>query len=107
LLRDPPRQAAPATTGGIAARLRAFGLILATPAVALPIAVGTMLAFVMSGVESTFVLWTAGEYGWGPRQNGYLLAYIGLVLVLAQAGLVGRLADWLGESRLAALGTLL
>jgi len=104
LLRNPPRAAAPALPGGVAARLRAIGAVLAMPAVALPIAANVLFSFVMSGVESTFVLWTERQFGWGPRANGYLLAYLGAVMVLAQGVLVGRLSARLGEARVAMLG---
>jgi DHA1 family tetracycline resistance protein-like MFS transporter len=105
LLRNPPRAAA-ARAGGVGARLRAIGLTLALPAVALPIAANTLFSFVMSGVESTFVLWTERQFGWGPRDNGYLLAYLGVVMVLAQGMLVGRLAVRLGEARVALVGAV-
>jgi DHA1 family tetracycline resistance protein-like MFS transporter len=104
LLRDPPRLLAPAVPGGVRARLRAFGAILALPGVAVPIAANTLLSFVMSGVESTFLLWTERQFGWGPRLNGYLLAYVGVVLVLSQGVLVGRLTARMGEARVAMLG---
>jgi MFS family permease len=106
LLRNPPR-AAPSSEGtGAGARLRAIGLTLALPAVALPILANALFSFVMSGVESTFVLWTERQFDWGPRDNGYLLAYIGVVMVLAQGVLVGRLAMPLGEARVALLGAV-
>lgn len=104
LLGDPPRAFAPALKGGVAARLRAIGAALAVPAVALPIAANTLLSFVMSGVESTFILWTERQFGWGPRPNGYLLAYVGVVLVMAQGFMVGRLTARFGETRVAVLG---
>lgn len=104
LLRNPPRAAAPLVPGGAGARLRAIGVVLAMPAVAWPIAANVLFSFVMSGVESTFVLWTERQFGWGPRANGYLLAYLGAVMVLAQGVLVGRLSARLGEARVALLG---
>jgi DHA1 family tetracycline resistance protein-like MFS transporter len=104
LLRNPPRAIAEAVPGGFRARLKAIGAVLALPAVAAPIAANVLLSFVMSGVESTFVLWTERQFGWGPRNNGYLLAFIGLTLILAQGVLVGRLTARLGEPRVAVLG---
>src|SRR5690606_31502290 len=95
---------APAMPGGFAGRLKAIGAALAMPAVALPIAANALLSFVLSGFESTFLLWTEREFGWGPRSNGYLLAYIGLVLVLVQGGLVSRLSARFGETRVALMG---
>jgi DHA1 family tetracycline resistance protein-like MFS transporter len=104
LLRNPARRAAPAMPGGVRARVRAIGTVLAMPNVALPIAANVLFSFVMSGVESTFVLWTERQFGWGPRSNGYLLAFLGVMMVLAQGVLVGRLSARLGEARVAVLG---
>lgn len=104
LLRNPPRAMAEAVPGGIRARLKAIGTVLAMPAVAAPIAANVLLSFVMSGVESTFVLWTERQFGWGPRNNGYLFAFIGLTLILSQGVLVGRLTQRMGEARVAVLG---
>ena len=103
-LRNPPRAMAEAMPGGIRARLKAIGVVLAMPAVAVPIGANVLLSFVMSGVESTFVLWTERQFGWGPRNNGYLFAFIGLTLILSQGVLVGRLTARLGEPRVAVLG---
>ncbi|MGE5146673.1 MAG: MFS transporter [Candidatus Eiseniibacteriota bacterium] len=107
LLRNPPRARTEAVPGGVSARLKAIGAVLAMPAVAAPIAANVLLSFVMSGVESTFVLWTERQFGWGPRNNGYLLAFIGLTLVFAQGVLVGRLTARMGEPRTAVLGAVL
>ena len=67
LLRDPPRPVARGAAGRRRARSKAIGAVLAMPAVAAPIAANVLLSFVMSGVESTFVLWTERQFGWGPR----------------------------------------
>ena len=68
--------------------------------VALPILLLTLLSFVLGGVEASFALWTDRQYQWGPRENGFLFAYIGIVLVIVQGALVGRVTVWLGEKRL-------
>ena len=47
-----------------------------------------MMAFAMAGLESTYALWTERAHGWGPRETGYFFAYIGVLLVLIQGGLV-------------------
>jgi MFS transporter, DHA1 family, tetracycline resistance protein len=60
-----------------------------------------------AGMEATFALWANSGFGWGPRQVGFLFFYIGIVLVLVQGGLVGRLARSLGESRMALTGSVL
>ena len=105
-LREPARHAEPAVPGDLPARLRAFASVLRRPGVALPIAIATAGVFVMGGVEATFALWTERQFAWGPRENGYVFAYAGLLLVATQAGLVGRLVRRFGETRLVVAGTL-
>jgi MFS transporter, DHA1 family, tetracycline resistance protein len=60
-----------------------------------------------AGMESTFALWANSGFGWGPQQVGFLFFYIGIVLVLVQGGLVGRLSRSLGEARMALAGSVL
>ena len=61
-----------------------------------------MMGFVMGGLESTFAIWAERAVGWGPRQVGLFFAYIGVLLVVVQGGLVGVAVRRLGEARLAA-----
>lgn len=104
LLREPARHRVEAAEGLTpTARLRAFAQVLGHPAVALPIAVMTLLAFVMGGLESTFALWAERQLAWGPRQTGFFLAYIGVCMALVQGGLVGRLSARFGEAPVVAL----
>jgi len=61
----------------------------------------TFLAtFAFAGLESTFAMWSRRQFGWGPEQNGYLFAYVGLLSAFIQGGLVGRLARRFGEASL-------
>lgn len=57
-----------------------------------------ILAF--AGMESTFALWAVGQFGWGPRQVGYVFSYVGILSAILQGGLIGRLARLCGEERL-------
>ncbi len=66
-----------------------------------------MTPFVFSGIESTFVMWSERALGWGPEQNGYLYAYMGVVAVCAQGLLVGPLTARFGERRLIMAGPVL
>ncbi len=43
-------------------------------------------------MEATLVLLTSEQYGFGPRQNSLLFAYIGLMIVFVQGGLIHRLS---------------
>ena len=43
-------------------------------------------------------MWSRRAFGWGPEQNGYLFAFVGLISAGVQGGLVGRLAHRFGET---------
>jgi DHA1 family tetracycline resistance protein-like MFS transporter len=53
---------------------------------------------------SIFVLFADYQYGWGPREVGWVLAAVGVCSVIVQAGLVGRMVHALGERRALLLG---
>ncbi len=55
---------------------------------------------------STWVLYTTFKFGWGPLQNGWSLAAVGIVSVVAQGLLLGPLLRRFGPRRLAVLGLL-
>jgi DHA1 family tetracycline resistance protein-like MFS transporter len=57
------------------------------------------LAF--SGMESMFVLFTKDVFGYGTAMNGYILAYLGVIIAVVQGGLVGRAAAIWDEKTLA------
>lgn len=60
-----------------------------------------------SGMESTFGLWTEARYGWGAREVGLAFMAVGIVSVVTQGLIAGRLARRFGESRVLAFGCLL
>ncbi len=97
LLREPPRHRPPDRPRGFGAQARAFAVAVREPGVLLPIAILTAMGFVLSGVEATIALWTERQYGWGPQANGILFAYIGVILVVAQGGLVGPASRIFGD----------
>jgi DHA1 family tetracycline resistance protein-like MFS transporter len=65
------------------------------------------MAMSMAALESTLALWTERQLAWGPRQVAYFFTFIGVVLVITQGGLVGRVVRRLGEPVTVALGTAL
>lgn len=60
-----------------------------------------------SGMESTFGFWTEARYGWTAREVGLCFMAVGVVSVLCQGLLAGRLARRFGESRVLAVGCLI
>ena len=47
------------------------------------------------------------RYAWGPPQMGPLFVYVGLILVVVQGGLIGRLSKRFGEKTLVRAGVVL
>jgi len=53
---------------------------------------------------TTWVLYTTFKFGWGPLENGWSLAAVGIVSAIAQGLLLGRLLKRFSPQRLAVLG---
>ncbi len=69
------------------------------------LAVGwSMLWFGLGALQSAFVLSTALRFGWGPRENGWALAAVGISQALVQGLLVRPVIRRLGERRAAFVG---
>ena len=66
-----------------------------------------LLVTAFSIMTYAFVLYTAYRYGYTPEQNGYLFAYVGIIAILGQGFLFGRLVNRFGESPLIVVGCLL
>ena len=58
-------------------------------------------------MTTSFSLYTMKRFGYDAEQNGYLFFYVGILAVVFQGGLFGRLSKWMGESRLVVIGCLL
>jgi len=87
-------------------RLRALAEALRVPALAVLVVAFFLASLAFSGMESMFVLFTKDIYGFGTTANGYVLAYLGVVVAIVQGGLVGRAAARVGERPLAIGGVL-
>lgn len=58
-------------------------------------------------LEVTFALFVLARHGFGAQTTGWLLAFMGIVMVVVQGGLIGRLSRRFQESRLIIAGLLL
>lgn len=85
-------------------RIAQFREAFARPGVGFSVALIFLSTFVFAGMETTFAMWSWRLFGWGPAQNGYLFAGVGLVGAIIQGGLMGRLAKRHGEARLVTIG---
>ena len=54
-----------------------------------------------------FVLYTAYRFGYTAEQNGYLFAFVGVIAIIVQGGLIGRLVKKFGEAKLVIVGCLM
>ncbi|MDQ3197852.1 MAG: MFS transporter [Verrucomicrobiota bacterium] len=58
-------------------------------------------------MTTLFALYTARHFGFDARKTGYVFGFIGIVAVIVQGGLIGRLVKMFGETALARTGLLL
>jgi len=79
------------------ARLKGAGNLVAV------IACSGLAQFVL---YTTWVLYTTFKFGWGPRENGWSLAAVGIVSALVQGVLLGRLLKRFSPRRLAVMGLM-
>lgn len=61
----------------------------------------TLAQFVL---YTCWVLYTTFKFGWGPQENGWSLAVVGIVSVVVQGFLLGRLLKIFSPQRLAVIG---
>jgi MFS family permease len=79
----------------------------ANPVISRVIVVTLIYMAGFSGMESTFGLWTGARYDWGAREVAFSFMAVGVVSVICQSLVTGRLARRFGESRVLAGGCLL
>ncbi len=66
-----------------------------------------VVTFAFANLESTFSFFLNRRFRYGNSQIGELFAYIGVVMVVVQGGLVRRFVPRFGERRMIVAGTLL
>ncbi len=72
-----------------------------------PVLIASFLAtFGLVSMESTYALLGADRYAMDPKTLGLVFTAIGVVVVIVQGGLIGRLAKRFGEGRIAVTGPL-
>ena len=58
-------------------------------------------------MTTAFSLYTMFRFGYDAQHTGYLFAYVGILAVIVQGGLIGRLVKQFGELSLVIIGALL
>lgn len=87
-------------------RWQLFGEALRLPSVGLLMLLGFLSTFVFAGLETTFAMWSRRAFGWGPEQNGWIFAFVGVLSAAIQGGLMGRLNRRFGEVGLVRQGAI-
>jgi DHA1 family tetracycline resistance protein-like MFS transporter len=80
---------------------------VANPVVSRALLVTLIYTAGFSGMESTFGFWTEARYGWTAREVGLCFMAVGIVSVICQGLVAGRLARRFGEARVLAAGCLI
>jgi multidrug resistance protein len=66
-----------------------------------------LVMFGFSMMETTLALFCQARFGFGHRETSWLFVFVGVVLVIVQGGLIGRLVRRFGERRLILSGIVL
>ncbi|MFQ5651183.1 MAG: MFS transporter [bacterium] len=80
---------------------------LSKPEVARPIWVYFLIILAFSCMQLTFPLFTHEVFNFDVVENGYLFAFVGVLAVVLQGGLIDRLSKRFGAGPLALVGTAL
>ena len=83
--------------------LRALAQLKGVGALAGVVAFSALAQFVL---YTCWVLYTTFKFGWGPLQNGWSLAAVGVMSVIVQGLLLGRLLRIFSPQRLAVIGLI-
>jgi len=86
-------------------RLEAFKASLSHPFLPFLFLLFFLVTVGFSQLETTFALFTQARFDWDARTNGYLFAFIGVVLALVQGAIVHPLRKKIGEAALLLSGT--
>ena len=70
-------------------------------------ALSFVVSFTMALFESTFAIFAADRIGFGPREMGLLFTLLGILGVIMQAGLIGRLVNRFGEVKVILAGIII
>ncbi|MFQ5825377.1 MAG: MFS transporter [bacterium] len=85
--------------------LKPMAQAMNTQEVARPIFVYFLVVFAFANMQVTFPLYTHELFGFDVVQNGYVFAFVGILAVIFQGGLIGKLSKNFGDGPLAIFGT--
>jgi DHA1 family tetracycline resistance protein-like MFS transporter len=96
-------------TRNLAARGRGVAQLinaLRQPRLAFVITIYFLFIVSFSIMTTSFSLYTMFRFGYDAQHNGYLFAYVGVISVIVQGGLIGKLVRRFGELSLVIFGAL-
>jgi len=88
---------------------RSLGHVIASlkqPKLAYVLVIYFLFIVAFSIMTTSFSLYTMFRFGYNAQHTGYLFAYVGLIAVIIQGGLIGRLVKRFGEIPLVIFGAL-
>ena len=97
LLPEPAQHAVAARQRG---RFEALFAELRKPGIRKLLVIFFVVTFAFSAMEATYAFLSQRHYGLDARHVGWVFAYIGVIVVLVQGGLIGPLTRRFGEKRL-------
>ena len=111
----PPESRSPADGSpfsGIGGMMTNIVKVMRLPTVSTLVSINFLFLMGFSMMHGTFILFTSmspadGGLGWSELDNGWIFAFIGLLGVIIQGGLIGPLTDRFSMPRLMIAGTLL
>lgn len=83
----------------------AIGRALSTASTRNVIVLFFVVTVAFTQLEASFALFMQARFGFDAREAGWLLGYMGVIMVVLQGGLVGRLSKRFGEKALSVWGT--
>jgi len=66
-----------------------------------------LINFAFSSLQATFALWTEHSFGYGPTQNGYFFALIGIIAIITQLKILPFLLKKSSETKLLKTGVFI
>jgi MFS family permease len=102
-----PQERRAAAHGARVRGLAALRSELSKPGVLGLIGIYFLAIAAFSAMENTYAFLATDRYGLDPQRVFYLFAYIGVIVVVVQGGLIGPLTRRFGEKRLLVAGLLL
>ncbi len=84
-----------------------FGQLLRNKTLTRLIVINLLFTTAFTAMEAVFALFSQHMFGWTAKENGYIFAYVGLIIVIMQGGLIGQLVKRFGEQKLLIVGLLM